>query len=93
MAVNRPDKITYSPKGFKAKLSKKKIQIRTHTFLVTLTEIFILKITMYHKYTLIYQKYKKNVKKKHYYRLCSNSKYFDSLALKLLGLYVTLLDH
>jgi hypothetical protein len=28
-------------------------------FLVILIEIFILKTTMYHKYTLTYQKYKK----------------------------------
>jgi hypothetical protein len=39
-------------------------------FLVNLIEIFILKRTMYHKYTLTYQKYKKS-KKKRYYRLCS----------------------
>jgi hypothetical protein len=37
-------------------------------FLVILIEIFILKTTMYHKYTLTLQKYKKKVKKR-YYRL------------------------
>jgi GT2 family glycosyltransferase len=36
----------------------------TYFFLVVLIEIFILKTTMYHKYTLKYQKFtKKNVKK------------------------------
>jgi hypothetical protein len=30
-------------------------------FLVILIEIFILKTTMYHKYTLTYQKYKKKL--------------------------------
>jgi hypothetical protein len=49
---------------FKGKLSKKKISNEiTYFFLVILIEIFILKITVYHKYTLKYQKFtKKNVK-------------------------------
>jgi hypothetical protein len=57
---------------FKGKLSKKFFQMGVHIFfLVILIEIFILKITVYHKYTLKYQKFtKKNVKKR-YYRLCS----------------------
>jgi hypothetical protein len=38
--------------------------MRTHTFFEILIEIFILKTTVYHKYTLTYQKYKKKVKKK-----------------------------
>jgi hypothetical protein len=36
----------------------------TQFFLVILIEIFILKTTMYHKYTLTYQKYKKKFFKK-----------------------------
>jgi hypothetical protein len=36
----------------------------TQFFLVILIEIFILKTTMYHKYTLTYQKYKKKKCKK-----------------------------
>jgi hypothetical protein len=40
-------------------------------FLVILIEIFILKTTMYHKYTLKYQKFTKKKNKKRYYRLCS----------------------
>jgi hypothetical protein len=49
---------------FKGKLSKKKISNEiTYFFLVILIEIFILKITVYQKYTLKYQKFtKKNVK-------------------------------
>jgi hypothetical protein len=39
-------------------------------FLVILIEIFILKTTMYHKYTLKYQKFTKKKIKKRYYRLC-----------------------
>jgi hypothetical protein len=57
---------------FKGKLSKKIFSNGiTYFFLVILIEIFILKITVYHKYTLKYQKFtNKNVKKR-YYRLCS----------------------
>jgi hypothetical protein len=56
---------------FKGKLSKKNFSNGiTYFFLVILIEIF-LKTTVYHKYTLKYQKFtKKNVKKR-YYRLCS----------------------
>jgi hypothetical protein len=59
--------------GFKGKLSKYFFSNGiTYFFLVILIEIFILKTTVYHKYTLKYQKFtkKKNVKKR-YYRLCS----------------------
>jgi hypothetical protein len=48
---------------FKGKLSKKKISNGiTYFFLVILIEIFILKITVYHKYTLKYQKFTKKKK-------------------------------
>jgi hypothetical protein len=40
-------------------------------FLVILIEIFILKTTEYHKYTLKYQKFTHKKVKKRYYRLCS----------------------
>jgi hypothetical protein len=43
----------------------------TYFFLVILIEIFILKTTIYHKYTLKYQKFTKKKIKKRYYRLCS----------------------
>jgi hypothetical protein len=57
---------------FKGKLSKKKILNGiTYFFLVILIEIFILKITVYHKYTLKYQKFTKKKVKKRYHRLCS----------------------
>jgi hypothetical protein len=51
--------------GFKDKLSKYFFSNGiTYFFLVILIEIFILKTTVYHKYTLKYQKFtKKNVKK------------------------------
>jgi hypothetical protein len=50
--------------GSKGKLSKYFFSNRiTYFFLVILIEIFILKTTVYHKYTLKYQKFtKKNVK-------------------------------
>jgi hypothetical protein len=42
----------YSPKGFNCKLSKYFFSNEsTYFFLVILIEIFILKTTMYHKYT------------------------------------------
>jgi hypothetical protein len=45
---------------FKGKLSKKFFSNGiTYFFLVILIEIFILKITVYHKYTLKYQKFTK----------------------------------
>jgi hypothetical protein len=58
--------------GFEGKLSKYFFSNGiTYFFLVILIEIFILKTTMYHKYTIKYQKcHQKNVKKR-YYRLCS----------------------
>jgi hypothetical protein len=50
----------YNPKGFNGKLSKYFFFKYEHIFfLEILIEIFIMKTTMYHKYTLIYQKYKK----------------------------------
>jgi hypothetical protein len=65
MGYKRLNKFTYSPKLFKAKLSKYFFSNRnTYSFLVFLIEIFILKTTMYYKYTLTYQKYKKKSKKK-----------------------------
>jgi hypothetical protein len=52
----------YSPKGFKAKLSKYLFSNPNRLFLVILLKIFILK-TMYHKFTLIHiPKIKKKVK-------------------------------
>jgi hypothetical protein len=50
--------------GFKTKLSKYFFSNGiTYFFLVILIEIFILKTTMYHKYTFNYQKFtKKNLK-------------------------------
>jgi hypothetical protein len=46
--------------GFKGKLSKYIFSNEiTYVFLVILIEIFILKTTMYHKYTLKYQKFTK----------------------------------
>jgi hypothetical protein len=43
-----------------SRLNCQKKLMGTHNFfLVILIEIFILKTTMYHKYTLTYQKYKK----------------------------------
>jgi hypothetical protein len=58
--------------GFKGKLSKYFFFKWDYIFfLVILIATFILKTTMYHKYTLKYQKFhQKNVKKR-YYRLCS----------------------
>jgi hypothetical protein len=57
---------------FKGKLSKYFFSNGiTYFFLVILIEIFILKTTMYHKYTLKYQKFTKKKFKKRYYRLCS----------------------
>jgi hypothetical protein len=58
--------------GFKGKLSKYFFfNGNTYFFVLILIEIYILKTTMYHKYTLKYQKFtKKNVKNR-YYRLCS----------------------
>jgi hypothetical protein len=47
---------------FKGKLSKKIFSNGiTYFFLVILIEIFILKITVYHKYTLKYQKFTKKM--------------------------------
>jgi hypothetical protein len=47
------------------------MELCTYFFLEILREIFILKTTEYHKYTLKYQKFThKNVKKR-YYGLCS----------------------
>jgi hypothetical protein len=48
---------------FKGKLSKKKFQMGLLYifFLVILIEIFILKTTMYHKYTLKCQKFTKKI--------------------------------
>jgi hypothetical protein len=64
----------YSPMGFKGKLSKKKKSNWDYTFfLVILTEIFILKTTMYYKYTL---KYQKLTKKKCRKRLLSSMFHF-----------------
>jgi hypothetical protein len=55
---------------FKGKLSQYFFSNRiTYFFLVILIEIFILKTTMYHKYTLKYQKFTKKIIKKRYYRL------------------------
>jgi hypothetical protein len=46
--------------GFKGKLSKHFFSNKiTYFFLVILIDIFILKTTMYHKYTLKYQKFTK----------------------------------
>jgi hypothetical protein len=42
----------YTPKGFKVKLSKKKIKWEHILFVEILIEIFILKTTMNHKYKL-----------------------------------------
>jgi hypothetical protein len=54
-----PTKFTYSLKGFKAKLSKYFFSNgNTYFFLAIVIYIFILKTTMYHKYTLVYQKYR-----------------------------------
>jgi hypothetical protein len=51
--------------GFKGKLSKYIFSNEiTYVFLVILIEIFILKTTMYHKYTLKYQKFTKKKFKK-----------------------------
>jgi hypothetical protein len=51
--------------GFKGKLSKYIFSNEiTYVFLVILIEIFILKTTMYHKYTLKYQKFTKKKCKK-----------------------------
>jgi hypothetical protein len=63
----------YNPKGFNGKLSKYFFFKYEHIlFLEILIDIFILKTTMYHKYTLTYQKYKKKkIVKKSYYRLCA----------------------
>jgi hypothetical protein len=55
--------------GFKAKLSIFFFKYEHIIFLVIAIEIFILKTTMYHKYTLTYQKYKKSKKRYLYYRL------------------------
>jgi hypothetical protein len=70
MVVN---KLQNGPMGFKGKLSKYFFSngITYFFFLVILIEIFILKTTMYHKYTLKYQKITKKKVKKRYYRLCS----------------------
>jgi hypothetical protein len=58
--------------GFKGKLSKYFFSNGiTYVFLVILIEIFILKTTMYHKYTLKYQKFTKKCVKNRYYCLCS----------------------
>jgi hypothetical protein len=51
--------------GFKGKLSKYFFSNGiTYFFLVILIEIFILKTTVYHKYTLKYQKFTKKKSKK-----------------------------
>jgi hypothetical protein len=60
---------------FKGKLSKYFFSNGiTYIFLIILIEIFILKTTMYHKYTLKYHTFtKKNVKKRywHWRHICA----------------------
>jgi hypothetical protein len=52
--------------GFKGKLLKYFFSNGiTYFFLVIMIEIFILKTTVYHKYTLKYQKFTKKEVKKH----------------------------
>jgi hypothetical protein len=56
--------------GFKGKLSKYFfLNGITYFFLVILIEVFILKTTVYHKYTFKYQKFTKKNVEKGYYRL------------------------
>jgi hypothetical protein len=55
------------------------LNLNTYFFFSNSDSDFILKTTMYHDYTLVslYPKNTEKCFKKHYNRLCSNSKYFD----------------